>query len=93
MATQKKKKVVVWSKELEKATEKYDKKMRKLFADFEKEVAKKPMSLRDRNDLWRKKYQPKLDILEKEEDAAYTKLWNKYYDKSTYKPKACYVIK
>ena len=92
MATTKKK-VVIWSKELEKATGKYDKKMLKLFDDFEKEVSRNPMSLRDRNDLWRKKYQPKFEILEKKEDAAYAKLWNKYYDKSTYKPRSCYVIK
>lgn len=93
MATQKKKKVIVWAKEFEKVLGPFQKKTDKLFADFDKEVAKKPMTTSERNELWRKKYQARFDALDKAEDAAYTRLWNKYHDKSTYKPKACYIIK
>lgn len=89
MATTKKTKVVDWNKELSKATGKYVLAIDKLFKDYEKEVSESdlPMHLKQRNDLWKKKYQPKLDKLEKQEDAAYKKLWEKYFDKKTYKPK------
>lgn len=61
----------------------------KLFKDFEKEVRESPlpMHLKRRSDLWKKKYQPKLDKLEAKEDAAYKKLWEKYFDPKTRKPK------
>lgn len=94
MAT-KRPKVVDWNKELSKATGKYVLAIDKLFKDFEKEVlaSKTPMHLQQRNELWKKKYQSKLDKLEKQEDAAYKKLWEKYFDKKTYKPKEGIVFK
>lgn len=95
METKKKTKVVDWNKELIKATWKYVMAIDKLFKDFEKEVSESdlPMHLKQRSDLWKKKYQPKLDKLEKKEDAAYKKLWEKYFDKKTYKPKPGIVFK
>ena len=95
MATTKKTKVVDWNKELSKATRKYVLAIDKLFKDYEKEVSESdlPMHLKLRSDLWKKKYQPKLDKLEKQEDAAYKKLWEKYFDKKTYKPKPGIVFK
>lgn len=89
MATKKKTKVVDWRKELWKATGKYVMAQDKLFKDFEKEVRESPlpMHLKQRSDLWKKKYQPKLDNLEAKEDAAYKRLWEKYFDAKTRKPK------
>ena len=89
MATKKKTKVVDWEKELSKATGKYVRAIDKLFKDFEKEVreSSRPMHLNQRNDLWKTKYQPKLDKLEAKEDAAYKRLWEKYFDAKTRKPK------
>ncbi|MBQ6729913.1 MAG: hypothetical protein IJQ83_07270 [Bacteroidales bacterium] len=89
MATTKKTKVVDWNKELSKATGKYVRAIDKLFKDFEKEVSEfsRPMHLNQRNDLWKTKYQPKLDKLEAKEDAAYKRLWEKYFDPKTRKPK------
>lgn len=85
MTTTKKTKTVDWNKELGKATWKYVRAIDKLFKDFEKEVreSSRPMHLNQRNDLWKTKYQPKLDKL----DAAYKKLWEKYFDPKTRKPK------
>lgn len=84
MATTKKTKVVDWEKELDKATGKLNKSMDKLFKDFDKEVSKSahPMSLSQRNALWNKKYEPKYDKLDKQIDAAYLKLWQKYFNKN-----------
>ncbi len=89
MPVTKKTKVVDWRKELWKATGKYVMAQDKLFKDFEKEVRESPlpMHLKQRSDLWKKKYQPKLDKLEKQEDAAYKRLWEKYFDPRTRKPK------
>lgn len=89
-----KKKVIVWEKVAEKAMAPHEKKMAKFFSDFDKEAAKRPMTTQQRNQLWREKYEKKFNALEKAMDAAYDKLWLKYYvSTSSTKPKEGYIIK
>ncbi len=89
-----KKKVIVWEKVAEKAMAPYEKKMTKLFSDFDKEAAKRPMSTQQRNQLWREKYETKYNALEKAMDAAIKKHWLKYHvSTSSTKPKEGYIIK
>ena len=89
-----KKKVIVWEKVAEKAMAPYEKKRTKLFADFDKEAAKRPLSTQARNQLWREKYEAKYNALEKAMDAAIKKHWLKYHvSTSSTKPKECYIIK
>lgn len=90
MAT--KKKTIVWANAVKKALGSYDRKQDKVFSDFEKEAAKRPISLAERNLLWNKKYQPKIDALEKAIDAAYKKLYYKYHNPNG-TPKSGYIIK
>ena len=87
-----KKKTIYWQKELEKATGEIEKKIKKVFSDYDKKVfSGKPLPLSERQSLWKNKYQPKLDALMKKEESAYKKLYYKYHNKD-YKPKACYEI-
>lgn len=94
MATKKlpvKKKKIYWQKELEKATGKMNREMDALFRAFDKETAEHPMPLSDRNALWKKKYEPKYDRLDKKIDAAYLRLWKKYHNPNN-TPKVGYII-
>ena len=90
----KKPKVIVWKKVATKATAPHEKKLNKLFADFNKEASKRPMSTRERNDLWAKKYEKKYNALEKALTDAIDKLWLKYHvSTGTTTPKPGYIIK
>lgn len=71
-------KVIEWKKELKKACGEIDRKIDSLFKAYHNEAAKKPQG---DSKLWASKYAPKLALLEKQEDAAYRKLYYKYHTK------------
>lgn len=89
-----KKKVVIWEKVVEKALAPYQKKFDKLFSDFKKEAAMRPMSTSERNELWSKKYEKKYKALDRSQQDAINKLWLKYhYSLSSTAVKPGYILK
>jgi hypothetical protein len=61
---------------------KFDVDTRKIFTSYNKEVKAKGLStIAETNKLWRSKYAPKLDKIEKIHDEEYKVLWNSYHRK------------
>ena len=61
---------------------KYDRENKKIFTAFRAELKRKKItSITDENKLWRTKYKPRFDALQKKHDREYDILWKKYHKK------------
>ena len=96
MATKKRKetekvKIIRWEKLVDQTSKPIEKKFSALFAAFDKEVANKPLTTAQRNQIWNKKYKKKYDALDALSDKIYKKLYYTYFTRNN-KPKAGYKI-
>ena len=73
-------KVIKWSKLIDKVTSPYRRKMDALFKAFDAEASRKPLTLKQRNDLWNRRHQKRYETLERKEDEAYKKVYYRYHN-------------
>lgn len=84
-------KIIRWERLVDQANRPIEKKLLALFAAFDKEVANKPMTTTQRNQIWNKKYKKKYDALDALSEKTYKKLYYTYFSKNG-NPKPGYKI-